>query len=357
MNYLLRLLPYVLLAGVWYGNTLSGWWIALGPLTVFGIHPLLDNLIRNKIPNDDGAQSAGFLNSTLYVLPIFITFFLLHGVERFTTSEILLEKILLIIGLGTGTGGLGIVAAHELIHRPIAWQRALGIYLMSLVNYTHFRIEHVHGHHRYVSTPEDPASAPLGMTLYEFLPKTLIGSFKSAWDYEAQRVKRKKGFDRFKSNRMFHYALYFIILSIFFGSVFKTQGLMAFYGQSAFAIFLLEVINYIEHYGLSRSKLPNGVWEPVKEWHSWDCDFAVTNFSLFNIGKHSNHHAKASVEFPHLENKEDNPKLSFGYSTAVLLATVPPLWKWIMDPKVLERRKYIESNGDKTQNIGVFQPS
>ncbi len=355
MNYLLRLLPYVLLGGIWYANTLSGWMIALGPIIVFGVHPLLDNLIRNNIANDDGPERASFLNVTLYILPIAITLFLYHGVEKFMASESLLEKILLMISMGTGTGGLGIVGAHELIHRPVAWQRGLGIYLMALVNYTHFRIEHVHGHHKYVSTPEDPASAPFGMTLYQFLPKTIKGSFMSAWNYEAKRVQRKSGLDKILSNRMYHYMLYFIVLSSLFFSIYGLNGLWAFYGQSAFAIFLLEVINYIEHYGLSRSKLSNGNWEPVREWHSWDCDYAVTNFSLFNIGKHSNHHAKASVEFPYLENKEDNPKLSFGYSTAVLLATVPPLWRLIMDPKVMDRRKYIESI-DKTQNIGAFQP-
>lgn len=356
MNYLLRLLPYALLGAIWYSNTLSGWWIALGPLTVFGIHPLLDNLIRNKVANDDGPESVKYLNFTLYILPIAITLFLYQGVENFMATESTLERVLLIIGLGTGTGGLGIVGAHELVHRPIAWQRGLGVYLMALVNYTHFRIEHVHGHHKYVSTPDDPATAPFGMNLYAFLPKTLIGSLKSAWDWETNRIKRKTGLDKVLANRMYHYLGYFIALSALFYGAYGVEGLMVFYGQSAFAIFLLEVINYIEHYGLERKRLANGNWEPVKEWHSWDCDYAVTNFSLFNIGKHSNHHARASVEFPYLENKAENPKLSFGYSTAVLLALLPPLWKMIMDPKVIERRNYIESNGAKTQNLGDFSP-
>jgi len=354
MNYLLRLLPYTLLGGIWWSMTLSGWWTALGPLIIFGLHPALDNLIRNSVANDDGPESVNYLNFTLYILPIAITGFLFHGIEIFLNSTSMVEKFFLIISLGSGTGGLGIVGAHELIHRPVAWQRALGIYLMTLVNYTHFRIEHVHGHHKYVSTPEDPASAPFGMTLYQFLPKTLVGSFKSAWDYETNRIKRKTGLDKIMANRIYHYIAYFAGLSVFFYAVFGATGLFVFYAQSAFAIFLLEVINYIEHYGLMRNKLPNGNWEPVKEWHSWDCDYAITNFSLFNIGKHSNHHAKASVEFPYLENKEENPKLSFGYSTAVLLAVFPPLWKKIMNPKVIERRNFIESMTGKTQNIGAF---
>ena len=111
MNYLLRLGPYALLGAIWYGNTLPGWWIALGPLTVFGLHPLLDNLINNKVANDDGPEAVNFLNFTLYILPVAITLFLFHGVEIFMTSESTLERILLIIALGTGTGGLGIVGA------------------------------------------------------------------------------------------------------------------------------------------------------------------------------------------------------------------------------------------------------
>ena len=166
---------------------------------------------------------------------------------------------------------------------------------------------------------------------------------REAWDYENKRTKNKKGIDRLLSHRLYHYLLYFMGLSALFYGIYGSLGLLVFYGQSAFAIFLLEVINYIEHYGLVRKELPSGQWEPVREWHSWDCDFALTNFSLFNIGKHSHHHAKSSVEFPFLENKVENPKLNFGYSTAVLLATIPPLWKKIMDPKVIERRCYIDS--------------
>ena len=225
---------------------------------------------------------------------------------------------------------------------------------MALVNYTHFRIEHVHGHHKYVSTPEDPATAPFGISFYEFLPKTLIGSLKSAWNWETNRIKRKKGLNKILANRMYHYFVFFMTLSVLFYATYGSKGLVVFYGQSAFAIFLLEVINYIEHYGLERKRLANGNWEPVKEWHSWDCDYAVTNFTLFNIGKHSNHHAKASVEFPYLENKAENPKLSFGYSTAVLLALFPPLWRMIMDPKVIERRNFIESNGKTSRKPSNF---
>ncbi|MCO4793772.1 MAG: alkane 1-monooxygenase [Bacteriovoracaceae bacterium] len=343
MNYLLRLSPFALLGACWLGNVLGGYLIALGPIVVYGLHPLLDNLIGNRIKNDDGPSSVQFLNITLYILPLFILGFLVHGFVIFEGLSSFSEKLLLIVSIGTGMGGLGITAAHELVHRPVAWQRGLGVFLLALVNYTYFRIEHVHGHHKYVSTPEDPASAPFGMNLYEFLPKSLLGSIKSANDYEKKRLKRRTPLRQVLDNRNFHYLIYAILLTTMSFLFMGLQGIAFFWGQSIVAIFMLETINYIEHYGLERKKLPNGNWEPVKEWHSWDCDYAVTNFSLYNIGKHSNHHARASVEFPYLENKEENPKLSFGYSSAIILAIFPPLWKKIMDPEVIKRRELYSS--------------
>jgi alkane 1-monooxygenase len=248
------------------------------------------------------------------------------------------EIVGLALSVGVCTGTVGITFAHELIHRASAWERALGELLLTAVSYPHFAIEHVLGHHRTVGTPVDPATARTGESFYRFLPRTVAGGLRSAWMLESQRVRRRRGAAWHPSNRMLRYLTVQLLL---YGGVATLLGGPAAWflaGQATFAIAQLEVINYIEHYGLERRELRPGVYERVEAWHSWDSYHRVSNWLLINLAHHADHHCLASRRFPALSVREAAPALPAGYGAMFLLALAPPLWRRVMDPRIPERR-------------------
>jgi alkane 1-monooxygenase len=103
----------------------------------------------------------------------------------------------------------------------------------------------------------------------------------------------------------------------------------AFYGAS-----LLEVVNYIEHYGLLRQKDSTGRYERCAPRHSWNSNHLVTNLFLYQLQRHSDHHANPTRRFQALRHFEDSPQLPSGYAGMLVLAYIPPLWFWVMDKRV-----------------------
>lgn len=328
-----RFIPFILISSVVLGIWLGGHWVWLGPLTIFGLHPLLDQLLGNSLKSDDGLGFENFHNFILKLYP-FIQFALLIFataicIQRFDHISPI-ELLGIIIAVGAITGGVGITVSHELIHRTQTSERFLGVFLLSMVNYAHFRIEHVYGHHRHVATPKDAAFVRVNQSLYSFLISSLIKSFLSAWKIEKKVAKR------WYKNRMIHYLAISAIVSLFIFFTLPLIALLFWWGQSLIAIILVEAVNYIEHYGLVRKKI-NGRYEKVTEMHSWDSDFGLTNHSLFNLGKHAHHHAEASTHFYHLKNSTQASDLPVGYAGAIVLAFIPPIWKTMMREALKKR--------------------
>ena len=211
---------------------------------------------------------------SLYLWPAYQTLFLFSGIYFLSTESNPLYLALGSISIGIITGGFGITIAHELVHRPIKWQRGLGVWAFALVNYAAFRIEHVHGHHRNVATPEDPASAQKGENIYLFIPKRL-----SEYSKEPKKLKTlelpgsKLGLKKVLLHRINQYTFYSLLLSLGVFFLFGAKGVLCFFIQSFIAISLLEMVDFIEHYGLQRKKLENGKYEPVSPEHSWDTNF------------------------------------------------------------------------------------
>jgi alkane 1-monooxygenase len=231
------------------------------------------------------------------------------------------------------TGGMGTPVAHEFMHRKSRIERAKSIFLLAMINYSHFRIEHVYGHHLRVATPADPSSAQKNTTLYSHLPNAIVGGFVSAFRFEQHRLKKDKT-DGYSFNRVYLYLLLSLIFSVIIALKFDLLTLAFWWGQSLLAICLIETINYIAHYGLLRKVVSEEKYERVRPHHSWDSDYSITNMGLFNLGKHPHHHSRASVGFMDLKNDQSSPKLPFGYPTAILVALCPPLWMHIMNAKL-----------------------
>ena len=241
---------------------------------------------------------------------------------------------LLALGLGIGgvTGSQGITFAHELGHSKSRADRAAAWLLMGSVLYAHFMVEHYRGHHRRAATVDDPATARRGESLWRFLPRTLAGSFASAWRLEARHLaQRRRGWLRSPLTGATAMQVGGLIaLAAGFGA----SALLFWLVQAAYAVFLLEAINYIEHYGLQRRAGADGRPEPFAMQHAWNADHALTNCFIANLQRHSDHHLHAWKPYPTLAALP-GPQLPTGYAGCLFLASVPRLWFRAMERRLV----------------------
>src|SRR5262249_10235402 len=213
--------------------------------------------------------------------------------------------------------------AHELIHRNAAIDRVLAWVLLGHVGYMHWAIEHVAGHHRRVATPDDPATARLGESLPAFLVRSFLGGYRSAWGIEVARLQRRGGAARSAlRNRVLWGTLAPLVLAGALGAWLGPRAALLYLGQCLIAIALLEIINYVEHYGLERRLLRPGVYERVSPLHSWNASHRLTNALLFNLQRHSDHHVWPQRPYHILRHFDESPQLPFGYAAIALLAVL-----------------------------------
>ncbi|MBF0662025.1 alkane 1-monooxygenase [Rhodococcus sp. (in: high G+C Gram-positive bacteria)] len=246
------------------------------------------------------------------------------------------EKFALAATLGI-VGGVGINAAHELGHKRTSIERNLAKVALAQSFYGHFYVEHNHGHHIRVATPEDPATARFGEGYWRFLPRSVFGSLGSAVRYENARLKRRGlswwnvRHNNVLSAWLMSTVLYAALIAVFGWSI--APWLVV---QAALAIMFLEGANYIEHYGLLRRSRPGGGYERVAPEHSWNSNHVCSNVFLYNLQRHSDHHANPLRRYQTLRSMPDAPQLPAGYAVLIVLSLVPPLWRRIMDQRLLE---------------------
>ncbi len=322
------------------GVYLGGWFTFLTPVIVFLGLPAIDLIVGHDLEDtqpDEGPNALFdgvvrlWVPTQIAVLAVVLS---VVAFGEWTT----LELVGMLISTGLVTAGGAINAAHELMHRKSALDRGLAEILMTTASYTHFCIEHVHGHHKNVSTPLDPASSRLGQSLYAYYPQTVIGGFKSAVSIERARNERRGVPVLTWRNRLTRYAVVGVLSYAFVGAVFGLPALAFYAVQGIIAFTVLEVINYVEHYGLERAQTAPGRYEKVEPRHSWNANHRVSNWWLFNLQRHADHHALAHRPFYNLRAIEEGPQLPFSYPMAILVALVPPLWRSIMDERVLATR-------------------
>jgi len=313
---------------------------------IFMTVPLLEIVcgLDGDNPNAQQAQALTEQKSFRWVTFVWMPFqfgFLVWCCWAFATFPIgLLDRLAFIISVGLNCGALGINISHELIHRSEINEQRLGKCLLMMVCYGHWYIEHLRGHHKHVSTPNDPATARCGQTFYQFWWQSVKGTWWSAWDLEKVRLaKQGEGV----------WSVHNEILALCAGSalcaaasyaVFGTLGLIMFLGQSFIAFSILELVNYIEHYGLARrpllvtDKTGKVRYEAVNVIHSWNADSKITNLFLFKLQRHSDHHAYASRRYQILRTFENSPQMPTGYAGMITMALIPPLWFYVMNPRV-----------------------
>ncbi|WP_100642933.1 alkane 1-monooxygenase [Alteromonas facilis] len=249
--------------------------------------------------------------------------------KRSTTAQQHIAGAVL-VGLMIGT--IGTVTAHELTHRtwdPISM--LIGRWMLAFSFDTVFSIEHVYGHHRYVSTEHDPATAPRGRNVYAHIVASTIKGNLSAWEIEKRRLQRKNLPVLSYHNAVLRghaMSLLLAFIAFFIGGAVTA---MYFIGCALWGKALLEIVNYMEHYGMVRNPA-----SPVQPRHSWNTNKRITSWAMFNLSRHSHHHAQGEVPYQDLKPFPEAPMMISGYLTTLVIAMCPPLWHKLMTPKVLE---------------------
>lgn len=239
-----------------------------------------------------------------------------------------------ILSMGMCCGIFGINVGHELGHRIHLYEQWMAKALLSTSLYMHFFIEHNRGHHKRVATPEDPSSARFNEPVYSFYFRTIIFSYLSAW-HIAGRECRKRGHSVFSlHNEMIQAHLLQLSLLILVYYFFGGTALICFLIAALIGILLLETVNYIEHYGLSRKQTGQGVYERTMPHHSWNSNHVIGRIMLFELSRHSDHHYLASRKYQVLRHHDDSPQLPTGYPGSMLLALIPPLWFRVMNKRI-----------------------
>jgi alkane 1-monooxygenase len=246
----------------------------------------------------------------------------------------------LVAAVGITTGVFGMLAAHEMVHSRHRGERRLAALMLSGMLYRHFRVAHVHVHHRWAATEQDSATARLGEGFYAFLARTLPGQFIEAWRFERKRCKGKSVF----ANRVILDVAVSMLMLAAIVAFWGWRGAAFFVMQSAVAITVLELFNYIAHYGLTRRWTSNCAPSPLDDSHSWNSSNVLVNLLIFNMGRHSFHHRKPAAPYENLEHIPSAPELPAGYAGSILLALVPPLWHYVMDGRTLALRQTVDAS-------------
>lgn len=332
----LALVPVAVFAAVQ-----GGWWLLLVPASTWWLFMGLDAATGRELSNADPATEEARLfwyrAVTLIWMPVQISLIFgmliyVQGAEHLSAAE----RIGLFFGVGVLTGTIGINYAHELMHQKPKVERLWADILLASVLYSHFRSEHLLVHHRYVGTPRDPVTARYGEGFWRFFPRVLWQSLRSSFRAEAAMLARKGLPSWHLSNPFWRYAGFqagFVALAFAIGG---WAGAGLFLWQALVAVWQLELIDYIEHYGLTRKHLGGGRYEHVQPRHSWNAAQKASNWLLINLQRHSDHHYKPDRRFPLLQHRDESeaPQLPYGYPVMSLAALLPPLWRRVMNPRV-----------------------
>jgi alkane 1-monooxygenase len=282
-----------------------------------------------------GGAKAG--RSWIYRLPIWLYVLaqlavIVWGIVAASRGCGIGELVGLAIATGVMAGIFGMLAAHELIHSHWPAERGLGIAMLCATTYPQFRISHLYGHHRLAGTRADPATARRGESAYRFVLRSVSGQLAQAWAFELRRTSKRGR--SFFANRLYLYLAIIVALYGMIAVLFGWRGIVFQLLQSAVAIFILELFNYIAHYGLERRMTAAGTIEPMGPAHSWNTSHRFNNLALLNGGHHAHHHRAPTASYQHLQAQPDVPLLPSGFAGSIFLALVPPLWHRVMDPRV-----------------------
>ena len=337
----LFILPILSLASISVGG-----WMTFFPMAyAFLLIPFMELFMPPSEVNMDKVQEQVVKKDKLYDYMVWFTvpmhyafmFYVLWLLHSQSWTGVEIAGLISMVGLSCGV--IGINVAHELGHRRTKHERIMAKLLLLTSQYMHFYIEHNKGHHRNVSTPEDPASARYGEMLYAFWFRSTIAGYLSAWKIELKRL-RKKNLPVWSPihNEMLRFQIFQIAFAVGIGLIFSWQIMGLYLIMALMGILLLETVNYIEHYGLQRKKVNENRYERTLPIHSWNSNHPIGRLMLFELSRHSDHHYMPGRKYQILRHHDDAPQMPTGYPGMMLLATIPPLWFFVMHRKIAQLR-------------------
>ncbi len=302
----------------------------------FVLLPVLDSIVPSSKLNlslEEKKQKElnKYFDALLLInLPlVYITAF--YFFQNLIVKELsLLEHIGMTLSTAIVFTTAGINVAHELGHKPEKYNQVISKLLLLPSLYMHFFIEHNRGHHLKVGTDADPASAKKNENVYFFILRSVSGQWMDAWRIEKKRVGTFFGMN----NQMFQITLATIAVLLTMGLCFGLSIVLNFILVAVISFLHLEIINYVEHYGLRRKKLGNGRYEKVKAHHSWNSNHELGRIMLYELTRHSDHHYKAAKKYQTLDHHDESPQLPYGYPASLLLSLLPPLWFKVMNKRI-----------------------
>lgn len=337
------LMAYTVPLSVFISFYFNGFFSYASLFYVFVFIPVVETLLPFKQDSLSENEVTNRLKNKLFDLLLYLNVpivyvLLFYGLYTLSVEQFYVyEYVGLIFSLGILLATNAVNVAHELGHRKSNFERFLTRLLLLPCLYMHFTLEHNRGHHKYVATPKDPATAKKGQILYHFWLTSVYGQYLNAWRLQLKALNKKNtGFFSISNNLLaftiiqaLYLTIVYLILGLFPAACAATVGVISF--------LFLETINYIEHYGLVRKKI-DGKYEKVQNVHSWNSDHLMGRIVLYELTRHSDHHYKASKKYQILESQPSSPKLPYGYPASMLLALFPPLWFSVMHPKLSQEK-------------------
>lgn len=328
--------PALFAVGAFAGGVMT--WSAL--IFAFGIVPLSELVFAPNPRNIQAAEREMRRKDRIYdvmlwsVLPVVYASAVLYMIALRDFGYHTWEVAGLTVSLAVVLGGLGINVAHELGHRPSKTEQAIGKLLLLPSGYMHFFTEHNFGHHKNVGTHADPATSRKNESLYAFWVRSVTASYLSAWRIQKNMLKRAgKSFWSTRNDMLIFtaaQAAWWITIIAVFGWRIGIAYTFAAVG----GFLLLETVNYIEHYGLTRKKESENRYERVRPVHSWNSNHAVGRLMLFELSRHSDHHYQPAKKYQLLDHHPESPQMPTGYPGMMLLSAIPPLWFAVMNPRI-----------------------
>jgi alkane 1-monooxygenase len=306
-------------------------WIFI-PVAELFIKPDASNMnaVEEELAKKDRVYDWMLYLAVILLYPTLILFLFSMKEESLSVAD----RIARIWTMGLLCGTFGINVGHELGHRANRFERLLAKASLLTSLYMHFFIEHNKGHHKNVGMEKDPGSARLGEPVYAFYVRTIIFSYIDAWRIANREIyKKNKHLISFSNEMIRMHVIQFafvLIILLAFGWIITLYYLAA----ALVGILLLETVNYIEHYGLSRKKIAGGKYERAMPQHSWNSDHIIGRLMLFELSRHSDHHYLASRKYQILRHHEDAPQMPTGYPGMMILSLFPPAWFYVMHKRM-----------------------
>lgn len=312
-------------------------------LTVFFIFvlvPLLEMVLPASTENSSEEQEALRSSRVFFDFLLYLNLPLVYGLVLYGSHKVVsitigtMEWWGWVLAVGIVVGANGINVAHELGHRPERFHQVMAKWLLLPAFYQHFFIEHNLGHHKWVATEKDPATAKRSQSVYAFWLQSVLGSWKSAWRIEARRLHQLGKSVFSLENACLQFMIQQLVWLVLLGYFMGVNGVLFALTAGLIGVLLLETVNYIEHYALRRKILPSGRPEPVLPNHSWNSNHELGRILLYELTRHSDHHYKSTRKYQVLRHLDDSPQLPTGYPGCMVLSLFPPIWFALIHPRI-----------------------